>query len=212
MQYKPYTDLMAVPDLSIFRFISEGVPAHITKEIRFAELPDSGMYSIHMGDIKQNGDFDPFAISNNGDRNRVLATVFRAIEMYTEKYPARSILIGSLTKQRARLFRIAIGANMKILSRVFTILEVHEGRFSPFKPNTDSTIFHLRRKKLPGNKICATPASLPVNEDRKVQGDLLRQKDDIFELCARGLPEEKDPASESQVNEINDQVQTNKEK
>jgi hypothetical protein len=193
MLYEPYTDLVALPDLSIFRFVSEGSLGFITKEIHFAQLPDTGMYSIHLGDIKQNGDFDSSVISNNGDRNRVLATVFRAIEVYTGRYPDRSILIGGLTRHRARLFRMAIGANWKRLSGAFTILERREGRFSPFRPDTDSTIFHWRRRKLSGKKIDALPASLPVDDSMKVHKDLLQQKDDIFALCAKGLSEEKSP-------------------
>lgn len=206
MQYMPYTELTAVPDLSLFRFVSEGRGGLITKEIRFAELPDSGMYSVHMGDIKQNGDFDPSAISNNGDRNRVLATVIVAIEIYTKKYPARSILIGGFNEQRARLFRIAIGVNFKRISRIFTILEGHEGRFFPFSPDTKSTVFHLRRRKLSGKSMCETPICVLTNDEEgaKVSEDLLRQKADIFKMCAKRLPEEKNPALGGRVKEMNE--------
>jgi hypothetical protein len=187
MQYEPYTEMEVMPDLSLFRFVSAGPAGLITKEIRFAGLPDSGMYSVHLGDIRQNGDFDPSAVSNTGDRNRVLATVILAIELYTERYPGRSILIGGFDRQRARLFRLAIGVNFKKISQVFTILEVCEGRYLPFSPDTNSTIFHLRRRKLPDRKIQVIPASLPVNEHKKADNDLLKQKDDIFALCDKGL-------------------------
>jgi|GEM_PF-530375 hypothetical protein len=206
MQYKPYTQLESVPDLSIFRFKSKGPVGLITKEIRFAELPDSGMYSVHMGDIKQNGDFDQSAISNNGDRNRVLATVIVAIEIYTKKYPARSILIGGFNEQRARLFRMAIGVNFERISRVFTVLEVLDGRFLPFKPDTKSTVFHLRRRKLHGKSICEIPICVLTNDEEatKIHENLLREKADIFEMCAKRFPEEENPALRGQVNEMND--------
>ena len=147
MHYEPYMDMVALPDLSVFQFISEGPRGRITKQIRFSLLVNPRIYDLELGDVNEYGGFDRTTVSNNGDRGRILATVIQAIEVYTESYPTRSIRIRSHSAERSRLFRIAIGANLRQLSASFTIRAANEGRFLPFKMDMDSTKFELKRKK-----------------------------------------------------------------
>ena len=149
-------DLVALPDLSVFQFISEGVQGRITKQIHFIQVYRPGIYILQLGDIDENGGFDRSLVSNNGDRNRVLATVILAIEVYTERYPDRSIRIWSYFAERSRLFRIAIGNNLQQLSASFTIQEIGEDGFLFFKKDINSADFELRRKKIANSEIRTT--------------------------------------------------------
>jgi hypothetical protein len=156
MNYEPYMDLVALPDLSVFQFISEGPWGRITKQIHFTLLFKPGIYVLQLGDINKYGGFDRCAISNNGDMNRILATVILAIEVYTERYPDRSIRIWSLSAERSRLFRIAIGNNLRLLSAKFTVQSMAREGFLFFKKDIDSAYFELKRQRLADNTSYTT--------------------------------------------------------
>jgi hypothetical protein len=156
MDYEPYMDLVALPDLSVFQFISEGPWGRITKQIHFSLLFKPGIYMLQLGDITKYGGFDRSAISNNGDKNRIMATVIQAIEVFTERYPDRSIRIWSLSAERSRLFRIAIGSNFRQLSEKFAIKAMAREGFLLFKKDIDSANFELWCKRSDDNMIGTT--------------------------------------------------------
>lgn len=147
MNYEPYEDLVALPDLSVFQFISEGPWGRITKQIHFTLLCKPGVYMLQLGDLMADGEFNRSVISNNGDWDRVLATVIQAMEVYTERYPGRSIRIWSLSMERSRLFRIAIGSNRRQLSTRFTIQPMLGGGFLFFRKNKNRVRFELSRQR-----------------------------------------------------------------
>jgi hypothetical protein len=156
MNYEPYPDLVALPDLSDFQFISEGPRGRIAKQIQFTLLFKPRIYMLQLGDINEYGGFDRSAISNNGDKNRILATVIQAIEVFTTRYPDRSIRIWSLSAERSRLFQIAISKNFQQLSTKFTVQTMAREGFLLFRKDIDKTDFVLNHKKTPDNTICTT--------------------------------------------------------
>jgi hypothetical protein len=76
-----------------------------------------------------------------------MATVIQAIEVFTERYPDRSIRIWSLSVERSRLFRIAIGNNFRQLSEKFAIRAMAPEGFLLFKKDIDSAHFELECKR-----------------------------------------------------------------
>lgn len=90
-----------------------------------------GIYNLAFGDIIENGEIDDYCITDNGDRNKILATVFDVVNTYTARYPERMIYFRGSTIERTRLYRIAIGLNLEELSRVFDIY-----RSLPYKKKT----------------------------------------------------------------------------
>lgn len=86
--------------------------------------------------------------TDNGDRNKILATVVNAIDEYTKRYPMRWIYFRGSTKGRTRLYRMAVGLNLKELSAKFEIYaEADENEeFIPFQKNMNLEAFLIKRK------------------------------------------------------------------
>jgi hypothetical protein len=98
----------------------------------------------------ENGEIDDYSITDNGDRNKILATIFDVVNTYTVRFPGRLIYFKGSTRERTRLYRIAIGLNFEELSQVFDIfVEIEEGdRFIPFRKNLEVEAFLVKRKSL----------------------------------------------------------------
>jgi hypothetical protein len=146
MKYDSYTDLKIADDLRTFDFVSVGRHRAILKRIAFSHTGMPNIYNLAFGDLTENGDIDDYSISNNGDRNKILATVANAIAMYTQKYPKRWILIIGSTESRMRLYRMAIGLNFDELSLLFDIYAYTGSEIMPFSNELMINSLLVRRK------------------------------------------------------------------
>ena len=101
--------LKADSELTRFEFISEGPKGAIRKLIEFQETTESNLFNLAFGDlsIKTVGITD-LAISNNGDTEKVLATVIGAVYVFFDRYPKAFVYASGSTKARTRLYRMGI--------------------------------------------------------------------------------------------------------
>ncbi|WP_235280483.1 DUF6934 family protein [Myroides profundi] len=110
MQYPSYS-LTTDRENSIYEFTSIGKNQAIKKLIIFELIKgEAKVYNLSFGDsTNYNGDLlriDDRIVSNNGDMNRVLATVFRAVLDFTkDKIDCKVVFKGS-TPSRTRLYRM----------------------------------------------------------------------------------------------------------
>ena len=148
MKYEYYAAIRTADDLSSFDFISTGKNGSFVKRIVFMRTEIDRVYNLAFGDVMENGEIDHYSITDNGDRNKILATVFDVVNTYTVRYPERFIYFRGSTSERTRLYRIAIGLNLEELSRVFDIFVEIEGddRFIPFRKNMELEAFLIKRK------------------------------------------------------------------
>lgn len=114
-----YSDYNFTPDYSVFNFMSIGKKGAIPKRITFTTTELENVYNLAFGDVDENGDLDDYKISDNGDRNKILATVFNVVDIYSKKYPERWITFRGSTRERTRLYRIAVGLHLEELSQIF---------------------------------------------------------------------------------------------
>ncbi|WP_207515337.1 DUF6934 family protein [Longitalea luteola] len=119
MKYEVYTDIRKDAELRIFEFVSIGKFGAIRKRISFMPTSLPYVYNLAFGDINKDGEIDDISISDNGDRNKILATLAKVLDQYTYKYPERFIYFRGSTKERTRLYRMAIGLNLEELSESF---------------------------------------------------------------------------------------------
>jgi hypothetical protein len=150
VKYEYYAAIRVADDLSSFDFISTGKSGRFVKRIVFMPTIIEGVYNFAFGDIMENSEIDDYCITDNGDRNKILATVFDVVSTYTLRYPERMIYFRGSTRERTRLYRIAIGLNLEELSRVFDIYgEIAEDdRFYPFRKNMEIEAFLVKRKPI----------------------------------------------------------------
>jgi hypothetical protein len=146
MQYENYPAFHVADDLSVFEFFSLGKNGSILKRIAFMRTKRAGVYNLAFGDIDDNGEIDDLSISDNGDRNKILATVAKAVDEYIKKFPRRSIVFSGSTNERTRLYRMAIGLNLVELSSQFEIFGLIGDDFLPFYKNMPAMAFLIKKK------------------------------------------------------------------
>jgi hypothetical protein len=150
MKYEAYSDIRERRDLGVFDFISMGKCGTIPKRISFIPTALPYVYNLAFGNLKEDGKIDDISVSDNGDRNKILATLARVIDQYTRKYPERLIYFRGSTKERTRLYRMAVGLNLEELSETFDIYAEMNNDFDfvPFHKNMEITAFLIKRKIL----------------------------------------------------------------
>jgi hypothetical protein len=112
----PKYPLSSSDKLMTFDFISEGPKGVINKIVRYQKTNVKDVYNLAFGDKDDaTGDIDDQIISNNGDSEKVLATVVASVYAFTDKYPQAWIYATGSTKSRTRLYRMGI---TKFLSEV----------------------------------------------------------------------------------------------
>jgi hypothetical protein len=146
MQYENYPAFHVADDLSVFDFFSTGKRGKILMRVAFMRTERARVYNLAFGDIDEDGEIDDFRISDNGDRNKVLATVAKAVDEYTKKYPRRWVVFKGSTNERTRLYRIAIGLNLEQLELKFDIYGQIGELLLPFRKNMPVSAFLIKRK------------------------------------------------------------------
>ena len=108
MQLDRY-QLKAEESLTVFEFTSTGPKGQIPKLIKFSETNLKDLYNLAFGDKDlTTGDLNDLAISNNGDSEKVLATVVSTVYAFSDRYPNSFIYATGSTKARTRLYRMGI--------------------------------------------------------------------------------------------------------
>ena len=80
--------LKAESSFTVFEFISEGPKGLIRKIIQFQETNQLNVYNLAFGDKNsETGEVDDLVVSDNGDSEKVLATVVAAVYAFFDKYP-----------------------------------------------------------------------------------------------------------------------------
>lgn len=149
MRYEIYEAARIADDFSFFEFVSIGRKGIFPKRISFIPTEYVDVYILAFGDIINDNDIDDLSISDNGDRNKILATVAVVVTFYTGQYPERMIYFKGSSKERTRLYRIAIGLNLDELAETFDIfVEVdQQDQFIPFQKNMEINAFLIKRKQ-----------------------------------------------------------------
>ncbi len=105
----PKYQLSAEKSLMVFEFVSIGRNGKITKLIKFSETHIEGIFNLGFGDKdKKTGKIDDLKVSNNGDSEKVLATVVSAIYAFTDVYKDAWVYVTGSTPSRTRLYQMGI--------------------------------------------------------------------------------------------------------
>lgn len=144
----PRYPLASSEQLLTFEFISEGQNGLIHKLVRYQPTNMQDVYNLAFGDKDHStGNIDDTVISNNGDSEKVLATVVSTIYAFTDKYPDVWIYATGSTKARTRLYRMGITKFLPEVRADFDILGERNDAWEPFKINFEYEGFLVRRKK-----------------------------------------------------------------
>ena len=119
MQYPKYPLLEKSTDNLKYSFFSEGPNGRFLIVALFEETGDDEMVNLAFG-AASNGEIDDQVVFDNGDRNKIIATIYDIINEFT-KTKTVSIFFKGSNKARTRLYRMAIALNLNFLSNAFLI-------------------------------------------------------------------------------------------
>ena len=143
----PRYELIAEKSLMVFEFTSEGAKGQIPKLIKFSETALKGFYNLAFGDKDlKTGDIDDKAISNNGDSEKVLATVVSAVFAFTDLNKDVWVYATGSTKSRTRLYRMGITKYFDEVKQDFHVFGMLDGEWHEFEKGIDYTAFVVKRK------------------------------------------------------------------
>ena len=134
-------------DLTVFEFVSEGTRGAIRKYILFQPTTESNLYNLAFGDKDPvTGELNDMAVSNNGDTDKVLATVVASLYAFFDRYPNAFVYATGSTASRTRLYRIGITRFYEEVSRDFYLYGQVGDEFPEFEPGKEYSGFLAKRK------------------------------------------------------------------
>jgi hypothetical protein len=156
MNYPKY-DFTSSTENITFEFISNGSNGSIEKAIMYQCISEeTQVYNLCFGDNKgidqETGELniDDITVSNNGDLEKILATVASSAYIFAETYPDRLIFFKGSTPARTRLYRRAICKEFNYISKTFAIFGAVniDGKIInvPFNATDDFYGFYIKTK------------------------------------------------------------------
>lgn len=126
MNYDRYTNIKFDENYHMFLFLSKGPKGTLPKLIVYSPLKDlEDGYNLGFGTIKINPDgkeyLDGDEISDNGDRDKILATIAYTVFTFISNYPDKKVYLSGSDKIRTRLYQMAINHAFEELSEKLLI-------------------------------------------------------------------------------------------
>ncbi len=140
-------ELKAGQNLTVFEFLSEGQKGKILKIIQFQPMNLPELFNLAFGDKSQmSGEIDDLIITDNGDSEKVLATVVAAIYAFADKHPNTWVYATGSTNARTRLYRMGINKYFDIAEADFEIMGEYNNEWEWFEKGKDYQAFAVRKK------------------------------------------------------------------
>ena len=141
-------ELKAGKSLTTFEFLSEGKKGKIVKVIQFQQMNIENLYNLAFGDKNlDTGKLDDQVITDNGDSEKVLATVVSAIYAFADRYPECWIYATGSNAARTRLYRMGINKYYEIVVEDFEIMGEFKNEWEKYEFGKDYQAFAVHRKK-----------------------------------------------------------------
>ena len=148
MNYPRY-DYSAGNELNIFEFESIGNKGKIKKIVQYTEMSIKGYFNLGFGDLDlKTREINDEIITNNGDGQKVLATVVSTLYSFTGKNPDAYVDATGSSESRTRLYRMGITNNLEELKKDFHVYGLRNDEvFEPFIVGEDYLGFLVTRKR-----------------------------------------------------------------
>lgn len=140
-------DLNAGRKLTTFEFLSKGRKGNIIKVIQFQPMAFSNLYNLAFGDKNLNTEeLDDKIVTDNGDSEKVLATVVAAVYAFAGNYPEAWIYATGSTIARTRLYRMGINKYFEMVEADFNIMGERQNEWEWYEKGKDYQAFAVQRK------------------------------------------------------------------
>lgn len=132
----------------VYEFVSEGLKGFIKKRVIFEQIGDKNIYNLAFGDVDIiTNEIDDVVITNNGDIDKVLATVAATVYNFLEKYPNAIVVATGSTPTRTRLYKIGISKNLDEIKENFIVKGLIENSHWVIYNKSESySAFYIKKK------------------------------------------------------------------
>lgn len=131
-----------------YEFISEGPKGRIRKIVEYTPTTIENVYNLAFGDYDDTiGGINDKIITNNGDSQKILATVASTVYAFTGKYPEAGIYATGSTAARTRLYRMGLTHNLTEISKDFFVFGLRDKLWEQFWVGEDYEAFFVTGKK-----------------------------------------------------------------
>ena len=135
-----------------YEFYSDGPKGIIRKAINFkrSNVAAKKVFNLSFGDWdEKTGRISDNIVTNNKDRDKVLATVAGAVLDFMIDYPDEIIFATGSTRSRTRLYQMSLTRILPEVKDFFTIKGFIDGKWEIFRKGRNYEAFTLKaRKKL----------------------------------------------------------------
>ena len=140
-------ELKSGEKLEVFEFVSTGIKGRITKLVQYTETNYKDLYNLGFGDKNiETGELDDNVISNNGDSEKVLATVVATLYVFIDKHPDAMIYATGSSNSRTRLYQIGISKYSDEVMKDFEVYGLKDKNWVLFKKGINYDAFIVKRK------------------------------------------------------------------
>ena len=144
----PKYPVVAIPEQNMYQFYSEGPRGMIRKVILYQTMGND-QFNLGFGDWNEElQKMDDSVRSNNGDRDKVLATVAYTALDFSARFPGAQIFVEGSTASRTRLYQIGIASNILKIRNDFEVFGLFNESWQYFQLNRNYEAFLIQRKQL----------------------------------------------------------------
>lgn len=140
-------ELKSGEQLEVFEFVSIGQKGKIPKIVQYSPTNYKDLYNLGFGDKNiETGEIDDIVISNNGDSEKVLATVVATLYAFIDKHKESMVYATGSTKSRTRLYRMGISKYLEEIKEDFEVYGELENGWEEFRKDVEYEAFLVKLK------------------------------------------------------------------
>jgi hypothetical protein len=140
-------ELRSGEQLEVFEFVSVGTKGKIPKIVQYTLTNYKDLYNLGFGDKNiETGEIDDTVISNNGDSEKVLASVVATLYAFIDKHKEAMVYATGSTKSRTRLYRMGITKYLDEIKEDFDIFGELESGWEEFRKDVEYEAFLVKLK------------------------------------------------------------------
>jgi hypothetical protein len=135
-------------DFLYYTFYSDGPRGKIKKVVEYKRIAEKpSIYNLAFGDQDiETGLVSDVTISDNKDRDKVLATVANTVIDFYTRHGNHHIYIKGSTPARTRLYQMGISRIWNDICADFDLYGLKAGQLQRFQPNVNYESFLFKRK------------------------------------------------------------------
>ena len=137
------------PESYYYEFYSEGPNGRIKKVVEYFRLEEweAEVFNLAFGDWdEENNRINDLSISNNADREKVLATVAATVTDFMVNNPDAIIIASGSTASRTRLYQMGITKILDEIDQAFEIQGYTNNSWKPFLKGVNYSAFLLKAR------------------------------------------------------------------